>query len=100
VIDTSTNTLTAVIPGFGGGVPTGVAISPNGASLYATYNLGGFLMVIDTATNTVRSTGPAGPFPSAIALNPAGTRAYITNLNLAFDSLFPPITQVTVIDIT
>jgi YVTN family beta-propeller protein len=106
VIDTSTNTVTAVIAGFGSGGASNVALSPDGARLYVTNNSGGFMSVIDTATNTVSGNGPAGPFPFGLALNPAGTRAYITNVE--FDvgtdpsAVIPtPIpVAVTVLDLT
>jgi len=57
--------------------------------------------VIDTATNTIIGSGPAGPFPFGIALNPAGTRAYITNLvvqSYGYVSAVP--ISVTVLDTT
>ena len=35
--------------------------------------------VIDTATNTVVATVPVGSAPFGVAVNPAGTFAYVTN---------------------
>ena len=104
VINTSTNTVIAVIPGFSGtslSISSGsLAVSPDGARVYVTDNFGGYLSVIDTATNTVSGSGPAGPWPSSIALNPAGTRAYITNLANLNSSVQSVSTSVTVLDLT
>jgi YVTN family beta-propeller protein len=35
--------------------------------------------VIDTTTNSVRATVPVGQGPTAVAVNPNGRRAYLTN---------------------
>jgi YVTN family beta-propeller protein len=51
VIDTTTNTVVATIP-VGRGRPTGVAITPNGATAY-TANDDGTVSVISTASNIV-----------------------------------------------
>ena len=37
--------------------------------------------VIDTATNTVIANVPVGTFPSGVAVNPAGTRAFVVALS-------------------
>jgi DNA-binding beta-propeller fold protein YncE len=62
------------------------------------------MSVIDTAPNTLSGNVPAGPFPYGLALNPAGTRAYITNVELGTDQSGPlrtPIpVAVTVLDLT
>ena len=106
VIDTSTNTVIAVIAGFGS-TPYNLVVSPDGARLYVAVNQGGFLSVVDTATNTISGNGPAGRWPFGIALNPAGTRAYITNLAVrltelspVFDSVGSVSVVVTVLDTT
>ena len=68
-----------------------------GDGLYVTNNSGGFMPVIDTATNTVSGNGPAGPFPFGLALNPAGTRAYITNVEFDTDQSGPLRTSIPVL---
>lgn len=39
----------------------------------------GTVSVIDTSTNTVATTIPVGVYPAGVAVNNAGTRAYVTN---------------------
>ena len=46
---------------------------------YITNGGGNTVSVIDTATNTVVSTIPVGTCPQGVAVNPAGTRVYVTN---------------------
>jgi YVTN family beta-propeller protein len=103
VIDTVTNTVTATIP-VGAG-PVGVAVTPDGSTVYvANFNQQGgdsFVSVIDTATNTVTATIPGfGPF--GVGVTPVqrkreaererdgsggrererdGSTAYVTNFN-------------------
>jgi YVTN family beta-propeller protein len=83
-IDTSTNTVTPVI-NLGSAGPAYLAFNPAGTRLYALQVEGGTVAVIDTATNTVIDTivySVVGTtFTGAIAINPAGTRAYINLMN-------------------
>jgi len=87
VIDTAANTVVATIPA--GDRPTGVAINRSGTRAYVTdvsivfggesrFDFIGAVSVIDTATNTVVATILVGSFPADVAVNPAGTRAYVT----------------------
>jgi YVTN family beta-propeller protein len=90
VIDTATNTVVATV--FVGQAPIGIAINPAGTRAYvansgANLTVGNSVSVIDTATNTVIGDLAVGPFratvavgdgPSGIAVNPAGTRVYVT----------------------
>jgi YVTN family beta-propeller protein len=57
----------------------GVAITPNGAFAYVTNSRDNTVSVIDTATNTVVATVPAGTGPNAIAITPSGAFAYVVN---------------------
>ena len=41
--------------------------------------LAGAVSVIDIASNTVVATVPVGNGPTGVAVNPAGTRAYVAN---------------------
>lgn len=63
VIDTSTN-ITADIPA--GPYPVGIAVNPAGTRIYVTYTYGyqPDFTVIDTSTNTIVATVPAGSWPS------------------------------------
>ena len=74
VLSTTTNTVVGSV-GLGGG--EGIDFTPNGAFAYVAVPSGA--AVIDTATNTVVTTVPAGSSPIGVAINPAGTFAYVTN---------------------
>jgi YVTN family beta-propeller protein len=91
VIDTSTNAVTVtlnVVP-----APRGVAVDPGGTKVYVILNggdcdyhitgffNGGTVSVIDTSTNAVTATVCVAPEPYGIAVNPAGTKVYVTNSN-------------------
>jgi YVTN family beta-propeller protein len=75
VIDTSTNAVVATVPV--GNLPSGVAITPDGAFAYVA-NQGRTVSVIETATNTVVATVPLGPSPFDVAITPDGAFAYVT----------------------
>jgi uncharacterized protein (TIGR03437 family) len=75
VIDTSTNKVIATV--MVGSQPQGIAVTPDGASVYVA-NCGGDVFVIDTATNKVAKKFLAGACPTAVAITPDGTRAYVT----------------------
>jgi YVTN family beta-propeller protein len=55
-------------PGF-----AGLAFSPDGANLYASYAEAGNVYVIDTENNTVEQTISVGGRPGAIAVSPDGS---------------------------
>jgi YVTN family beta-propeller protein len=65
VIDTTTNTMVATVRV--GPLPTGVAITPDGAFAYVANADGNTVSVIDTATNTVVDDVRVGSFPQFIA---------------------------------
>ena len=83
VIDTSTNTATTPTNlSYTGGeisIPIGIAVTPNGASVYVTNFGTDTVAVIATATNTVTATIPVGGGPSRVAITPDGTKAYVSN---------------------
>jgi len=62
-----------------GSSPVGVAVTPDGSRVYVTNNglATKTISVIDTATNTVTATINVPSPPYGIAINPAGTRAYV-----------------------
>src|ERR1700751_3460771 len=76
VIDTTNNSVVATIPV--GIFPSGVAVTPDGTSVYVT-NIFNSISVIDAATNSVVEKIPSGQFPTGIAITPDGTRAYVVN---------------------
>jgi YVTN family beta-propeller protein len=85
VIDTTTETLTASISTayWGTGV-YGVAVSPDGATVYATVagdlnSSVGYVVVIDTATNTITNGIAVGRGPYSVAVSPDGSQIYTAN---------------------
>lgn len=111
-INTSTNTTGSPI--FVGEGPSGLAITPNGATLYVA-NFGAFAVVnglvmqfsdgttvtpFDIATGTAGTPITVGSEPSSVAITPDGTTAYVVNLasgtvtpiDIATNSAGSPIT--------
>ena len=58
---------------------SGVAVTPNGQSVYVTNQNGNSISVIDPATNTVTSTIAVGSHPIGIAATPDSASIYATN---------------------
>jgi YVTN family beta-propeller protein/cysteine-rich repeat protein len=81
ILDTSTNTVVDTIS-LTPGRARGAVLSPDGGKLYVTLQVTDTVAVVDTLTNTVITSIPIGPFPVGfpddLALNPAGTRLYVT----------------------
>lgn len=84
VIDTFTNLVIATIPM--GDSPAHLVANSAGARVYVTHpysvvdgavTVHGTVSVIDTATNSVIDTIPAGDQAARIAINPNGTRLYV-----------------------
>jgi YVTN family beta-propeller protein len=61
----------------GSGLPSGMALSPDGSTLYVALNGSNTLGVIDTATNTLTSQIPVGNAPRQVVL--VGNEAYVSN---------------------
>ena len=81
VIDTASG---QVVDGFtSAGEPKDIAVSPGGNLLYVTNFLANSLSIMDASTGEVRATvalpGSSGSRGGAVALNPAGTRAWVTS---------------------
>src|SRR5262245_4792408 len=57
--------------------------APAGAApfAYITNGTDGTVSVLDTASNTVVATVTVGSSPTGVAVNPVGTRVYVTNFN-------------------
>ena len=96
VIDTFTKTVIATVAV--GTNPIGVAVNPAGTRAYVANQRSQNTSVIDTATNTVIATVAPGtqpvqpprgtPDPFGVAVNPAGTRAYVTVTEFGFNFFF------------
>ncbi len=86
MIDTATNKATATAI-----AANAIVISPNGLRLYATdggFASAGVVQVVDTATNSVVGSIPAGN-PATLALTPEGLRLYAGWDRLSFDIQAP-----------
>lgn len=83
VIDTATNTVVAQVPTPGSG-GYGVAVDAAGTRAYIASRGTNSYWVIDATANSFVAAVPAGEAPTGIAVNPAGTRLFLTNK----DSLF------------
>jgi YVTN family beta-propeller protein/VCBS repeat-containing protein len=84
-----------------GRFPEGVAVTPNGSTVYVVNNgdpeTGGSVSVIDTATNTVIKTIPVGQLPITLAINPNGYFVYVDNTGSQTVSvIFTPTNTVAV----
>lgn len=72
VISTASDTVVDSVPGISG---LGVAVTPDGSRVYAAS--GGSVAVIETATNSVIATVPAGGGTvTGVAVTPDGSKAY------------------------
>jgi YVTN family beta-propeller protein len=60
-------------------LPSGMALSPDGSSLYVALNGANALGVIDTATNTLSTMIPVGNAPRQVVLTDGGQDAYVSN---------------------
>jgi YVTN family beta-propeller protein len=81
VVDTATNRVTSDMPVSRG--PSGIAVTPNGKQLFVpTFDPLAGVDLLNTATNryvtTIRYSGESQYY--GIAINPAGTKAYVTEL--------------------
>jgi YVTN family beta-propeller protein len=56
--------------------PEGIALSPDGKTLWIGHRAAGLISVIDTATNKVIGTLTAGQMPLRLAYAPDGKRVY------------------------
>lgn len=62
-----------------GGVPTGIALSPDGRWAYVADNLAGVLVVYDTVNLRTDGLVTVGSGPWGVAASPDGTRVYVAN---------------------
>ena len=90
-VDVHGAALTALAPIPVGARPTGLALSPDGRTLYAVDNGGNDVSVVDLASKRTIARVPVGIEPNYISIDPAGKLAYVTNY---------ATTTVTPIDLT
>ncbi len=92
MIDTNTGVVTATVPV--GDRPEGIAITPDGRSVYVASDLSGTVSVIDTATNSV--TGPPieiGTDPEWVTVSPNDSAVYVSNFSSNSVSVIDPGTD-------
>jgi YVTN family beta-propeller protein len=79
VMNTATNTIAAT-PMTVCGLPTGIAVTPDGKHAYVVCQYTSSLSIVDTTTDTVSTTItlPTGTNLQSIAITPDGLRAYVT----------------------
>jgi YVTN family beta-propeller protein len=92
VIDTATNIVTHV--NVGAGWPSGIAISPDGTTVYVVDSYYYSVHVIDTATNVFTTTVyPIGTYPFGISVAPDGSEVYVAINGGAYVSVINPATN-------
>jgi YVTN family beta-propeller protein len=62
-----------------GNVPVGLAVTPDGSTVYVANNASNTVSVINTGTNTVTTTIPGGSGPWGVAVTPDGSTVYVSN---------------------
>ncbi|ASS68388.2 beta-propeller fold lactonase family protein [Paenibacillus sp. RUD330] len=77
VIDQTTNTVFATIPGFS--TPQQLDATPDGTRVYVANLANATVSIIQTSTNAVIGSIPVGGGPNGIVIDRTGTRAYVTN---------------------
>ncbi len=78
-VSTATGKGTALLNAPANSSPAGMAVSPNGATLYLAYSGTNSISVIDIATKEITSAIPVGIQPSSIAVSHDGGTLYVTN---------------------
>ena len=59
--------------------PSGVAVTPDGSTVYVTNFQNNTVSVIATASNTVTATIPVGNNPFGVTASPDGSTVYVAN---------------------
>jgi YVTN family beta-propeller protein len=77
VVSTASHTVVATVTV--GSTPTGLAITPDGKSVYVSNNGWSAVWVIGTDTNTVSATIATGRTPGSIAITPDGAFVWVTH---------------------
>jgi len=77
VVSTKSKAVVATVPGFG--IPTGLAVSPDGKYVYVTEALNNVVSAINTSTYCVDFSVDAGRSPQGVAVSPDGGCLYVFN---------------------
>lgn len=81
-ISTATNKVVRVIPEAGAtNGPQGIAVSPNGATLYVTNPGAGTVVAIDAASGKVIASASGLAEPEAVTVTPNGSTLYVADMN-------------------
>src|SRR5438309_1434390 len=59
--------------------PAGLAVTPDGRTLLVVENLANRVQAVDLATGQVSASAQTGLLPYAVAMTPAGDKAYVSN---------------------
>ncbi|HWZ59651.1 MAG TPA: beta-propeller fold lactonase family protein, partial [Gemmatimonadaceae bacterium] len=76
VVDAPVNAVLKIVPVGDSTKPTGVAVSPNGKTVYFANGRANYVAVFSTAAMTVTDTIPVGKRPWGVALSPDGSTLY------------------------
>ncbi len=79
VIDVASRSVVKTIPTDG--YPAAAAVTPDGSTLWVTNRADSTITIVDTLTNTV-VTHIGADYPTGIAFNPTGTRAFVAEAEL------------------
>ena len=77
MIDAANNSIITAITV--GSHPTGLAVTPDGSTVYVANGNSGTVSVIATANNTVTTTFPVGGGPQGVAVTPDGSKVYVAD---------------------
>ena len=77
IVDTGINVVTGTAQVSDG--PWGIAVSPNGHTVYITARDSDQLHVLDVLSMTIIARIPVGDSPLGVAVNPSGNKAYVAN---------------------
>jgi len=81
-ISTATNKVVRVIPEAGAtNGPQGIAVSPNGATLYVTNPGAGTVVALDAASGKVSASASGLAEPEAVTVTPNGSTLYLADMN-------------------
>ncbi|MGI8746275.1 MAG: discoidin domain-containing protein [Bryobacteraceae bacterium] len=61
------------------GAPTGLAVTPDGSTVYVACQGTNVVLALSTATNSVVSNIAVGALPTQLAISPNGSRVYVTD---------------------
>lgn len=90
VLNLATNTVTASIFGI---ASSGIAVTPDGSTVYVSSSNYNNVAAISTSNNTVVATIPVGLTPRGLAVSPNGAVVYVVNYSSSTVSVISPATN-------